>query len=196
MDSDNDRVRPSGSGEIEDLLAEARAGDRRAIDALLERLYGELRVVATRVMQSERAGHTLQPTALVHEAYLRLVGFEGMEWAGRPQFFSLAARTMRRILVDYARHRGNQKGGGGATRVSLDDLAEFSATAPTADILDVNAALDRLEARDDRQARLLELRFFTGLTISEAAAVLAISETTAKADYRYAIAWLRRELAA
>ena len=144
-------------------------------------------------MRRERAGHTLQTTALVHEAYLRLIGVKGVTWENRAQFFGISARIMRRVLVDFARERHYQKRGGGDRRVPLDE-ALLVADAPDADLVAIDEALDALAAVDPRKSRAIELRFFGGLSIEEAAQVLDVSPETVKRDCRLAKAWLLRWL--
>ena len=144
-------------------------------------------------MRRERAGHTLQTTALVHEAYLRLIGVKGVTWENRAQFFGISARIMRRVLVDFARERHYQKRGGGDRRVPLDE-ALLVADAPDADLVALDEALDALSAVDPRKSRAIELRFFGGLSIEDAAQVLDVSPETVKRDCRLAKAWLLRWL--
>jgi RNA polymerase sigma factor (TIGR02999 family) len=196
---------------ITQLLAEWGDGDSKALDQLAPLVYGELRRMAARHLRSERAGHTLQTTGLVHEAFLRLIGETGVRWQGRSHFFALASRLMRRILVDVARARLAAKRGSGQAHVSLDELADavedegadffveqaLGAGAQTshADLMAIDAALTRLEALDARQAQIVELRFFGGLTVEETAHTLDISNATVKRDWVMAKAWLARELA-
>jgi RNA polymerase sigma-70 factor (ECF subfamily) len=174
------------AGAVTLLLQSWSAGDLRAREELMPVVYGELRRRAAGYLRRERSGHTLRPTDLVHEAYLKLcaqnAGFENRE-----QFFGVASRLMRRILVDHARARAAAKRGGGL-RVTLS--AEPSAPPPHADLLELDTALEELAAHDERQARLVELRFFGGLTIEEASHVLGISPATAKREWAHAKAWL------
>jgi RNA polymerase sigma-70 factor (ECF subfamily) len=181
--------------EITDLLAAWSGGDRAALDRLLPLVYAELRRVAARRLARERAGHTLVPTALVHEAYLRLVEQHSAQWQGRAHFFGVAAELMRRILVDHARARAAAKRGAGQTLVSLDAAREPRGPgAPDVDVLALNAALDRLAELDPRQARIVELRYFGGLSVDETALILDLSPATVKRAWTMARAWLFREL--
>jgi len=161
------------------------------VDRLFEQLYEELRGVARHYMGGERDNHTLQPTALVHEAYMRLVA-SGVTIENRLQFLRLAARTMRRILVDHARQKGTDRRGGFMTRVTLTDDAGLA--WPDIDLIDLDRALEKLEQLDERQASIVEMRFVIGLTVDEVAAELGVSPRTIKGDTRVAMAWLRREL--
>ena len=184
---------------VTELLHAWGAGDQTALDALLPIVYGELRRQAERAMRRESAGHTLQATALVHEAYLRLVDQERVQWRNRAQFFGVAAQLMRRILVDHARARLAAKRGRGADRLTLgasDAVAAIDACAgdPGVDVLALSDALNRLAALDAQQARVVEFRYFGGLTIEETAAALDVSTATVKREWMVARAWLRREL--
>jgi RNA polymerase sigma factor (TIGR02999 family) len=177
-----------------------RQGDAGALDALLPLVYDEMRRLAGGYLRKESPGHTLQPTALAHEAYLRLLDQRQVSWQNRAHFMGLAAQAMRRILTDHARRRDAQKRGGGAVHVALGDF-QGSDEEPSraSDPLgvsaeDLDAALDRLAELDARQAKVVELRFFTGLTIEEAAEVLVVSPATVKRDWTLARAWLHREL--
>jgi len=160
---------------------------------LLEAVYSELRAIAGSYFKSQDMNHTLQPTALVHEAFLKLVGSKATSWEGRAHFIAVAAMAMRQILTDHARHSRSAKRGGGAGRVTLtgvslgDDKSDY-------DAIDIDEALTRLAEVDPRQARVTELRFFAGLTVQEAAIVLGVSDRTVEIDWRHARAWLRREL--
>ena len=166
-----------------------------ALDDLLPGLYEELRELATTHMRSERAEHTLQPTALAHEVYLRLRDTTKVEWGTRGQFLAIAARAMRQILVDHARRRRAAKRGGGQTPVTLVDAP--SGTEPSQlDLLDLDAALDGLAALDERKARVVEMRFFAGLSIREIAEATRRSNTSVEEDWYFARAWLRRRLRA
>jgi RNA polymerase sigma-70 factor (ECF subfamily) len=175
------------------LLLAWRDGDATAFDRLVPLVHDELRRLARAYMAKERAGHTLQPTALVNEAYLRLINVHQIQWQNRAHFLAMAARTMRRILVDSARARGNEKRGGGVEKVPLDELA-LGQTASEMDVLRVDEALQALAAIYPRQHDVVELRFFGGLTIEETAEVLGISPDTVKRDWRFAKLWLVREL--
>lgn len=180
------------SHDVTSLLVAWSRGDRMALDRMLPLVYRQLREIAARQFRRESPGHTLQPTALVHEAYLKLIDQTRVDWKNRAQFFGVAAQMMRRILIDCARAQRTAKRGG-AEMVSLD-TAEAIARAPIPDVLLLDEALARLAALDPRKGQLIELRSFGGLTIGEAAHVLAISETTVKQEWRLAKAWLRREL--
>jgi RNA polymerase sigma factor (TIGR02999 family) len=181
------------SPDVTDLLDEWTRGDRRALDRLLPLVYAELRRVAARQLRRERDGHSLQPTALVHEAYLRLVDQQKVDWRNRAHFFGVAAQVMRRILVDHARRRLASKRGDGLRPVSIDQAMETPA-AYEIPIIDLDDALGRLGRLDAGLAQIVELRAFGGLTIEEAAHVLNISPSTAKREWRTAKAWLIREL--
>jgi RNA polymerase sigma factor (TIGR02999 family) len=175
------------------LLGEWSRGNHDALNHLLPLVYAELRRVAARQLRSERPNHTLQPTALVHEAYLRLVDQRQVDWQGRAHFFGVAAQVMRRILVDHARRHTAGKRGEGAPRVSLDEAREVAASSDLP-LLAFDDALHRLQQVDADLARIVELRAFGGLTIDEAARVLNVSPSTAKREWRTAKAWLHREL--
>ena len=181
--------------DISQLLADLRVGDRDALEQLLPVVYAELRQLAAHYLRRERSGHTLQPTALVHEMYVRLaahVDQHGADWENRSHFFGIAARVMRQVLVDYARAGGAAKRGAGR-RVTLKEWNSVT-PGPDIDILALEAALTRLATLDAGQARLVELRFFAGLTLEEAADVLGRSPRTLKRDWRSARAFLQREL--
>jgi len=181
------------SPDITALLDDWSRGNGRALDQLLPLVYQELRAIAKRQLRREREGHTLQPTALVHEAYLRLVDQRQVDWRSRAHFFGVAAQVMRRILVDDARRHNAVKRGDGVQRVSIEEALEM----PGRDVISVLAlddALGRLEAFDRGLAHIVELRAFGGLTIEEAAQVLKVSASTAKREWRTAKAWLAREL--
>ncbi len=191
---------PAAPTGVTELLLAWGAGDVAARDALIPVVYAELRQQARRAMRRESAGHTLQATALVHEAFLRLVDQRRVEWRNRAQFFGVAAELMRRILVDHARSRLAEKRGGGAHAATLDELDAIDASDAAAgvsrvDLLALHDALGRLAELDAEQARLVELRYFGGLTIDETAEVLGISPATVKREWSVARAWLRRELA-
>jgi len=184
------------SGETRQLLIRFQARDDEATAELLRRLSRELHAIAVQHMRGERVGHTLQPTALVNEAYIRLVGLDQMDWRGRAHFLGMAARTMRRILVDHARKKRAKKRGSGVTLLSLQDsdgLVDFS---DDHDLLDLDAALELLGRLSERQARVIDLRFFGGLSVSETAEALKVSPETVKKEARFALAWLRSQLAA
>lgn len=181
------------SKEITILLRAWSGGDSAALDRLAEQVYGELRVMARRYMKNERRGHTLQTTALVHEVYLRLVDATKIEWHERAQFFAMASKMMRRILVDAARARRSQKRGGVALQVNLDETALVSAS-PGRSILALDEALTSFSQIAPRQAQVVELRYFGGLTEEEIVSALKISPRTVRRDWDFARAWLLREL--
>ena len=174
------------------LLAWGR-GDEHALARLMPLVHRELQRIAQRCMARERAGHTLQATALVNEAYLRLIDAKAVDWRDRAHFFSLCARIMRRILVDHARSRAADKRMGGAARVTLDE-ALVVADQPSIDIIALDDALDALAAFDARKSRVVEMRFFAGLSVDETASVLSVSAETVMRDWRLAKAWLQREM--
>jgi RNA polymerase sigma factor (TIGR02999 family) len=180
--------------DVTRLLQAWNDGQPGALDALMPIVYGELHRLAKASLRRERPDHTLQATALVNEAYVRLVGQTRMRWQNRAQFFGTAAQFMRRILVDHARDRLSVKRGAGAPRIELDE-AILTTQERGIDLLALDAALERLEQLDARQGQLVVLRFFGGLTIEEAAEVLEISPATAKREWVTARMWLRRELA-
>jgi RNA polymerase sigma factor (TIGR02999 family) len=184
----------ASSGEVTILLAEARKGNREAFDRLVPLVYGELREIAARYLRQERSLQTLQPTALVHEAYMRLVEHPAHNWQNRAHFLAIAALQMRRILVDRARARLANKRGGEMTRVEFEEALAVPEDRDEM-LLDLDAALDGLHKRDPHLARLVELRYFGGLTIKETAEVLGVSDATVERDWAIARAWLKRELA-
>ena len=180
--------------DITQLLSAIDQGDPRAAEQLLPLVYGELRRLAARKMAHEAPGQTLQATALVHEAYLRLLdGAPDGQWNSRGHFFGAAAEAMRRILVERARHKQSRKAGGGRRRQELPEI-ELAVAGPRLDLLALNEALTKLEQQDRRRAELVKLRFFAGLTIAEAAQALGVSESTADNDWAYARSWLRLEM--
>jgi RNA polymerase sigma factor (TIGR02999 family) len=179
--------------DVTRILLAIEKGDPVAADELLPLVYHELRKLAAHRMANEAPGQTLQPTALVHEAYLRLVGDEDKKWAGRAHFFAAAAEAMRRILIDNARRKRAQRHGGGQQRVDVEDV-DIAADADDEQLLAINEALDRLAAGDKVKAELVKLRYFVGMTIEEAAQILGISEPTAKRYWTYARAWLYEEI--
>ena len=168
--------------------------DKAALDAMMPVIYGELQRMARSYFHLERKGHTLQPTALVHEAYLRLRGQRGVDWGNRPQFLGIAARTMRRVLVDYWSRRHAQKRLEGGERVPLEDAYRITG-GPSVDFIDLDRALVALAAVDAQQAGVVELRFFGGLTIDETAEVLGLSTATVEREWSTARLWLGRHLA-
>jgi len=163
-------------------------------DALLNLVYGELRRQAHRYLQRERAGHTLQTTALVHEAYLKLARQENVQWESRSHFFAIAATLMRRILIDYAKARHRVRRGGASDDLPLENAFTVAVSDTEFDLLALDEALNRLAEKDAELARVVELRFFSGLDVPETAKVLGVSESTVKRDWAMAKAWLRREL--
>lgn len=175
------------------LLTRVSAGDESAPGKLLELVYEDLRHLAAAYMQDERSDHTLQATALVHEAYLRMVDWEDVSWENRAQFFAVAAQVMRRVLVDHARGKNAAKREGSQHKLALDEAVSFSHEKEF-DVLALEEALLSLEKLDPRQAKIVELRFFGGLSIEEAAHVLKISPTTVKREWTIAKAWFQREL--
>lgn len=182
----------SGAPDITGLLEAWRAGDEQAAEALMPLVYGELRKIAAGYLSIERPDHTLQPTALVHEAYLRLVEQKGTSWQSRSHFYAIAAKLIRRVLVDHARrHRSAKRGGG--ERVPLSEVADFAVERPD-QLVTLDEALERLAAIDPLQVTVIEHRFFGGLTGEETAAVLGLSPATVKRRWRLAKAWLYREI--
>jgi RNA polymerase sigma-70 factor (ECF subfamily) len=183
----------SSSDDVTTLLSRLAEGDRSVVPRLMPLMYDELRRLAATYMQRERTDHTLQPTALVHEAYLRLIEQRETTWKNRAHFFGVAAQLMRRILVDHARSRLRDKRGGELQKVSLDEGLVFS-TDGSAELVELDGALSRLEKLDARQCRVVELRFFGGLTVDEAAEALQISPRTVEREWNFAKAWLYLEL--
>lgn len=177
------------------LLAQANAGDAKAADEVFPLAYSELRRLAAAVLRRQRPGQTLQPTALVHEAYLKLLGSEKPEWQSRAHFFAIAARVMRQILVDQARRHNAAKRGGGKAAVSIDEAIAYS-KEDSASLVYLNEALDALDQFDQRKARIVEMRFFAGMTHEEIAEALRISVPTVARDLRVAQAWLASHLTA
>ncbi len=175
------------------LLARAHRGDAAATDELFSVVYDELRAIAARFLADEHNAPTLQATALVHEAYIRLVGPDQSPWDGRAHFFGAAARAIRRILVDHARHRGRQKRGGGRRGVALDGALTVSAE-PELHFPDLDEALNNLARLDEQKARVVELRFFAGLTVEQTSVTMGISQSTVARDWQFARVWLSREL--
>lgn len=179
--------------EVTQLLLDWSDGDQAAFDALMPLVYDELRQMARRFMSRERPGHTLQTTALVNEAYLRLVDQKRVHWQNRAHFFAVAAQAMRRILIDYARKQRYAKRGGGAPKISLEEAAVMSQER-AADLVSLDEALTTLASIDPQQSRVVELRFFGGLTIAETAEVLRLSVDMVKREWTTAKAWLSREM--
>jgi RNA polymerase sigma-70 factor (ECF subfamily) len=183
-------------GEVTLLLAQVKRGDKAALGRMIPLVYKELRRLAGHYLRDERIGHTLQPTALVHEAYLRLVGQDRADWQNRAQFMGVAAQLMRRILVDYARERLAAKRGGGAVRVDDEQFDAGAGPGQSEELLAVDEAVERLTELDPQQARVVEMRYFGGLSVEETAEALGISPRTVKRDWAMAKAWLRGELSA
>lgn len=186
---------PESAHEVTRLLHAMQGGDAEASEQLVALVYHELHDLASHYMRNEREGHTLQPTALVSEVYLRLVGQQGSPWQGRSHFFGVAAQAMRRILVDHARRRNAAKREGGH-RVTLEDsaIADTGSERRALDVLALDAALDKLAVVDARYARVVELRFFAGLEVEEVARLMGTSPATVKRDWTFAKAFLQREL--
>jgi RNA polymerase sigma factor (TIGR02999 family) len=180
--------------DVTRILSAIEQGDPRAAEKLLPLVYAELRKLAAQRMAQEKPGQTLTATALVHEAYLRLVDVDqAQQWNSRGHFFAAAAEAMRRILVEQARHKRTAKGGGGLQRVELAEV-DPAIQGPQLDLLALNEALDKLAAKDPRKAELVKLRFFAGLTNEQAAQALGVAPSTADADWAYAKSWLRVEM--
>jgi RNA polymerase sigma-70 factor, ECF subfamily len=175
------------------LLGKINSGDSSAPDELLPLVYSELRKLAGGYLQNERSDHTLQPTALVHEAYIRLVDWQNTNWENRSHFFAVAAQVMRHILVDHARKKKAEINGGNLQKMALDEAISFSKQTEI-DLVDLDDALKDLEKLDERQSKIIELRFFAGLTIEETAHALNVSTMTVSRDWNFAKAWLYRRL--
>jgi RNA polymerase sigma factor (TIGR02999 family) len=189
------QVSGESSSPVTELLVRWREGDREALESLMPLVYDELRRLANHYLQRERSDHTLQSTALVHEAYMRLAGENAPQWQNRAHFFGIAARVMRQILVEYARaHSAAKRGGVGACKITLDESLEL-AQRTDIDVVALDGALDRLSELDPQQSRIVELRFFTGLTIEDTSEVMGLSPATVKRDWTSARAWLHREIA-
>jgi RNA polymerase sigma factor (TIGR02999 family) len=183
----------SSSHHITSLLVRWREGDRKALDEMIPLVYKELRRLAHHYMRRQRQDHTLQTSALINEAYLRLVDHKNMRWQNRAHFIAVSAQAMRRILVDYARARGYDKRGGGAQKVALDE-AMVVAQAKSAEIIALDEALSDLASVDERKGRIVELRYFGGLSVEETAEVLGVSGVTVMREWRSAKLWLMRAL--
>jgi RNA polymerase sigma factor (TIGR02999 family) len=184
---------PSPPGKVTELLLELSGGNRAVVDELIPFLYSELKRMAAAQLRAERPGHTLQVTALVHEAYLKLVDQRQVNWQNRAHFFGVAAQVMRRILLDYAKGRAREKRGGDVQKTSLDEALLVSHDRAY-ELVEIDQALGRLEALDRRQAQVVEMRFFGGLSVEETAEALGVSEPTVKREWAMARAWLHREL--
>jgi len=185
--------RDSSNNQITELLVRWRGGDQQALDSLFPLVYSELRQIAHHYLQRERSDHTLQSTALVHEAYVRLVGHNVPQWQDRAHFFGVAARVMRQVLVEYARNHQAAKRGGGASKVTLEE--GLQAPQPmNLDVIMLDDALKNLANLDPQQSRIVELRFFAGLSIEDTSEVLGISPATVSREWTTARAWLHREI--
>lgn len=182
------------SGVLTQLLARWEAGERDALAELMPAVYDELRGIARHHLAGERAGHTLAPTALVHEVYLRLGSYENISWQNRAHFFAMASKIMRRVLVDHARKRRAAKRGGAASAVTLFESRQPDGGVEEVDLIALDEALTRLEALDERQSQVVQMRYFGGLRNDEIAAVLGVSVPTVKRDWAVARLWLRRAL--
>jgi len=179
--------------QVTQILCDIQEGDRSAAEKLFELLYDEFRELAGRYLRRERGDHTLEPTALVHEVYMKLVDQTRVHWQGKTHFFAVGAQAMRRILVDHARHHQRVKRGGGRQRIALDEQVALSPERDE-DLLALDEALIKLAKVDARQATIVELRFFGGLTVAEVAEVLGVSKRTVESEWTMVRAWLRREL--
>jgi RNA polymerase sigma-70 factor, ECF subfamily len=196
MTSANDSRAQSEVGEVTELLTRFRAGDREAESRLIPLIYGELRRLAAAYLNRnrERADHTLQPSALVHETFLRIIGQNQPPWQSRAHFFGVAARLMRQILVDHARQHGSLKRGGSHLKLQLGEVLVFS-KEKSAELLALDQALDRLAKQDKRQSQIVEMKFFAGLSTEDIAEVLKLSPRTVKREWTVARAWLHQEIA-
>jgi RNA polymerase sigma factor (TIGR02999 family) len=181
------------SHNITHLLKEWSEGDQQALEKLTPLVYDQLRQQAARFLRKERPGHSLQATALINEAFLRIIDAKDVHWQNRAHFFAIAANLMRRILVDHARRRDAEKRGGPQMRLTLDETLAVASNSDV-DLLAIDEALNNLAAIDEQQARVVELRFFSGLSVDETAAALGVSPKTVKRDWSVARAWLRREI--
>src|SRR5512133_885897 len=180
--------------DVTQLLAKWSSGDQAALEQLLPLVYGELRRLAGAYLRRERSNHTLQSTALVHEAFMRLVNQQDVQWRNRAHFYAIAAQMIRRILVDYARSQHAEKRGSGAIKLALDEAMAVPQAGTDIDLLGLNDALGRLTEMDERQGRIVELRFFAGLSIDETAEVMNLSPASIKREGQTARAWLFREM--
>jgi RNA polymerase sigma factor (TIGR02999 family) len=180
--------------DVTQLLVNWSHGDQQALEELMPLVYGELRRLASAHLRRERPNHTLQSTALVNEAFMRLVNQHNVEWRNRAHFYGIAAQMIRRILVDYARSQHAEKRGAGAVKLELDEAMAVAQQAPDVDLLGLNDALERLAGLDERQSRIVELRFFAGLSIEETAEVMHLSPASIKREWQTARAWLYREM--
>jgi len=185
---------PDESGQVTALLTRLRRGDQRAAEQLVPLVMDELRRLARYYLKDERTGHTLQPTALVHEAYLKLAGYQNLNWESRSHFIGVAASLMRQILIDSARRHRAAKRGQHFEQVPLDEQRDFLAVERSEELLALDEALHRLEKMNSRKSRIVELRYFGGLSVEETAEALGVSAITVKRDWATARAWLRAEL--
>jgi RNA polymerase sigma-70 factor, ECF subfamily len=183
------------SRQITLMLKEWSDGKQEALDRLMPLVYDELRRQAQRFIRKERSGHTLQTTALIHEAYIKLIGNDQVDWQNRAHFFAIASQAMRRILVDHARTRHREKRGGAAEDLPIDDAIQISTPQKSVDLIALDEALERLSLVDPRQAMVVEMRYFGGLTNDETAGVLGISNATVRNDWTMAKAWLHGQIA-
>jgi len=184
-----------GTPDITGMLREMSEGRKEALDRLIPIVYDEMRRIAHGKLRHEDAGHTLNTTGLVHETYIKLVNLREMQWQDRAHFFAMAARVMRRILIDYARGRKREKRGGDAVRIPLADALDVSVER-TEVLLDLDEALSRLEAMNERHCRVVECRYFTGMSVEDTAEALQVSPATVKRDWAFSKTWLNRELGA
>lgn len=185
---------PQSAPAITILLNKWRDGDSAAFDKVIEYVYSDLRRRANAYLKRERREHSLQPTGLVHEAFIKLVDKREIEWQDRNHFLAVAAQVMRRILVDHARGRNREKRGGKFEDIPLEEVTPPSASQPSMDLIALDEALNKLASFDDRQAKIVELKYFGGMTLEETASILDISEVTVKRDWQIARAWLRNQL--
>lgn len=192
--SDDVAGRSAEAAEVTRLLQRWSDGDAPALDALMTAVQGELRRLARAYMRRERQGHTLEPTALVHEAYLRLIDQRAVHWSNRGHFFAVAAQAMRRVLVDHARAHAAAKRGGAAARLTLSGVPAMEAPGQGIDVLWLHEALEQLAALDSRQSRVVELRYFAGMSVEEVAGVMGISPATVKREWATARVWLAHHL--
>lgn len=184
----------TGDEDITQILNEWSDGNAEAVNLLMPLVYEELRRQASRYLRKERAGHTLQTTALIHEAYLRLVGVERIKWQNRAHFYAIASTAMRRILVDHAREKNREKRGGPQQNLPLEEAFIQPADAKSVDLVELDEALGRLAELDPRQSKVVELRYFGGFTNDEVAEILGVSNATVRLDWNLARAWLLQEL--
>jgi RNA polymerase sigma factor (TIGR02999 family) len=185
---------PEAAPDVTQLLVNWSRGDQAALEQLMPLVYGELRRLAAAYLRRERSNHTLQSTALVHEAFMRMVSQQEVQWKNRAHFYGIAAQMIRRILVDYARSQRAEKRGAGAVKLELDEAMAVVQSAPEINLLGLNDALERLAQLDERQSRVVELRFFAGLSIEETAEVMHLSPASIKREWQTARAWLYREM--